>query len=84
MTATFWVVSNGNWDTAANWNTGVAPGAADEAVISASGSYTVTISTPITVASIMVDNAATTLSVNDPGQTVTELRRPRRWRPIAG
>ncbi len=72
MTATFWVVSNGNWDTAANWNTGVAPGAADEAVISASGSYTVTISTPITVASIMVDNAATTLSVNDPGQTVTD------------
>jgi hypothetical protein len=36
--------SNGVWGAAANWSTGAAPSLTDNATISASGSYTVTIS----------------------------------------
>jgi hypothetical protein len=34
--------TSGNWDTAANWSTGVVPGSADVACITVAGTYTVT------------------------------------------
>jgi hypothetical protein len=71
MAATFWIVGSGNWATAADWSTGVVPGSADDAFISAPGGYTVSIITPITVASIALDNASATLAVSDSGGTAT-------------
>jgi hypothetical protein len=71
MTTIHWIGQFGNWTTTSDWNPNQIPGATDDAVIDASGSYTVSISTPITVNSITVNDTSATLSVNDPGQTPT-------------
>jgi hypothetical protein len=63
--------NDGIWDTAGNWSTDTVPGSSDDAVIDASGSYTVTLSVPIPVGSIAVSDSSATLAVNDPGQTET-------------
>jgi len=43
LTAAHWINSSGgNWSTASNWSTGSVPTAANDAVIDASGTYTVT------------------------------------------
>jgi hypothetical protein len=68
-----WITGNGSWTTASKWNTGTVPGSSDDAVIDASGSYTVTLSVPITVNSIAISDSSATLAVNDSGQTETIL-----------
>src|SRR5208282_6745383 len=88
---------SGNWTVAANWSTGAVPGASDDATIGLSGSYTVSITSPITVGSIAVSDGVATLSVNDSGQIVTVtgnlvdcsadsvadiIRTRRRWRRL--
>jgi hypothetical protein len=62
---------NGNWTVAADWSTGTVPGATDDATLGLTNGYTVSITSPITVGSIAVSNAAATLSVNDPSQIAT-------------
>lgn len=71
MATIIWIDGSGNWNTATAWNADAVPGSSDDAVLSAPGSYTVSITTPITVASIAVSDGSATVSVNDPGQTVT-------------
>jgi hypothetical protein len=66
-----WLGGNGNWTTATDWNPNSVPGATDDAVIDASGSYTVTISAAISVGSITVNGSSATLFVNDTGQSIT-------------
>ena len=48
-----WAGGNGIWSTAGQWNGGV-PGAASDAVLDASGNYTVLMNAPTTVGSIEV------------------------------
>ncbi len=62
---------SGNWTIAADWSTGSVPGVADSAILGLSGTYTVSITSPIAVGSIAIANSAATLSVNAAGQTVT-------------
>src|SRR5262249_33497173 len=62
---------NGVWTDSTNWDSGTVPGPGADAVLCASGGYTVTINTPISVGSITVNDGSATLFVNDPGQTVT-------------
>jgi hypothetical protein len=69
MTTIKWLGGSANWTTASKWDSNSVPGATDDAVIDASGSYTVTISTPILVGSIAVNDTSATLFVNDSGQT---------------
>ena len=38
-----WISGNGSWTTASNWSPGTVPGSSDDAVIDASGTYTVTL-----------------------------------------
>jgi hypothetical protein len=57
--------------TIKKWDTGTVPGSSDAAVIDASGSYTVTLTTPISVGWIAISDSGATLSVNDSGQTQT-------------
>ena len=68
-----WITGNGSWTTASKWNTGTVPGSSDDAVIDASGSYTVTLGVPITVNSIAISDSSATLAVNDSGQTETVI-----------
>ena len=66
-----WIAGNGSWTTASDWSPATVPGSSDDAVIDASGSYTVTLGVPITVNSIAISDSSATLSVNDSGQTET-------------
>src|SRR5258708_1801550 len=56
----------GNWSTAANWNTGTVPGPSDIALITAGGSYTVTLDVDATIANLTLGGASgvQTLSAN--------------------
>ncbi len=60
---------SGNWTVAADWSTGAVPGAADDATIAVAGSYTVAVSTAITVDSITLSDPSATLAIVDPGKT---------------
>src|SRR5262249_27073748 len=66
-----WTERSGNWTTAADWETGTVPGFGDDAVIDLAGNYTVSVTAPISVASLRVNNGGTTFSINDPGDTET-------------
>ena len=61
--------ASGNWNNAANWDTGSTPGASDNAVISVAGSYTVALNTPISVGSITIGDSAAALQIQDAGGT---------------
>src|SRR3974377_1237990 len=50
---------SGDWTTASDWSTGTVPGAADQASLSAIGTYTVTSSANVTVHSLMTAAGAT-------------------------
>jgi hypothetical protein len=51
-TITWTSTTGGDWSTAANWQGGVVPGSADDAVLSLSTTMTITISTPLRVHSV--------------------------------
>ena len=61
--------ASGNWNNAANWDTGSTPGASDNAVISVAGSYTVALNTPISVGSLTIGDSAAALQIQDAGGT---------------
>jgi hypothetical protein len=59
--------SGGNWTDPSEWDSGTAPGAGDNAVLSVSGSYIVALTSPVTVASITIGDALALLRIQDPG-----------------
>jgi hypothetical protein len=63
--------AGGLWSTAANWNPNQAPGAADIAVITNDGTYTVTISADAAVASLTLGGGAGTQTVAHASATLT-------------
>ncbi|MGA6966971.1 MAG: hypothetical protein WBZ51_25595, partial [Xanthobacteraceae bacterium] len=75
MAAINWIAGSGSWTTASDWSPATVPGSSDDAVINASGAYTVTLSVTITVNSIAISASGATLSVHDPslGQPETVL-----------
>src|SRR5207302_10316563 len=75
QTQTHWLGGTANWTSAANWSGGVVPNNGMplptdtySAFIDAAGTYTVTLSTPITVTNLTMNDASATLSV---GSTLT-------------
>src|ERR1700733_7174101 len=77
VTAISWKnATSGNWTTANDWSTGAVPGAADDATLDLTSGYTVTITTPIIVNSISIADSSATLSVNDPGHTISITGNP--------
>src|ERR1700688_4190693 len=72
MTTVSWLSGvNGNWNiNPTDWNTGSPPAAGDDAVISVSGTYTVSITSQINpVATITLGATGATLAIVDPGVT---------------
>ena len=68
MTEVNWKAgSSGNWNTASNWDTGALPAAGDDVFISVSGVYTVSLTVPVTVDSIIVGDNSAQLQIQDPG-----------------
>jgi hypothetical protein len=63
MATIHWNGVSGDWSTAYNWSTSTVPGPSDEAVITAPGSYTVTVTTPDTVGSVLLKDAAAMLEI---------------------
>jgi hypothetical protein len=51
-------IAGGDWNTAANWNPATVPGPGDDAVISASGTYTITVSANTTVGTVTLNAAS--------------------------
>src|SRR5258708_37864575 len=71
-TITWKTGSSGNWSDTANWNPKRVPGTNDTAVITANGSYSVTLDIPADVGGLVLganDGNTQTLSIN--GQTFT-------------
>jgi uncharacterized repeat protein (TIGR01451 family) len=76
-----WIAGTGSFETAANWNPAIVPGASDNAYIDAVGTYTVTMSANHSVGSIHVGTAGglqqldlaggTTLSVSTASDITT-------------
>jgi hypothetical protein len=59
--------ANGNWNLAGNWNVGgsvagVPPAAADNAIISVAGTYTVALSDPQAITNLTLNNSTATLN----------------------
>src|SRR5205814_715074 len=69
MATKTWIDGTGNWNTAADWNTGTVPGPGDDAVIPFGS---VSLHTPVAVGSISLTTSSATLGIVDPGtDTVT-------------
>jgi len=67
-----WIAGNGNWETAANWNPAVVPGAGDNAYLDNTGTYTVTVNSLVSVASVHVGAASGTQTLTVPsGQSLS-------------
>jgi hypothetical protein len=59
-TITWTNAAGGNWGTAANWNPNQVPGASDTALITSSGTYTVTLDSDVTLASLTLGGTSGT------------------------
>ena len=68
MTKITWGGNSGDWSDNADWQGGAAPGATDDVYLSVSGGYTVSLTTPISVASVTISDSGAALSISDPGQ----------------
>jgi hypothetical protein len=64
LAVTWTNTAGGDWSVGGNWSGGVAPAAADDALITLPGSYTVTQSGTSAVADVVLDDPAGTLAVN--------------------
>jgi fibronectin-binding autotransporter adhesin len=53
-TRTWTSATDGTWETASNWSGGIVPGAADTAVIALDGTYSVTISSAVSVGKVVI------------------------------
>ena len=54
--------TSGSWTTGTNWSTGIAPGAGDDVLLAASGSYSISAGGTIAMRSITISGAGATLS----------------------
>jgi sugar lactone lactonase YvrE len=63
--------AGGNWNVATNWSPNQVPGSADNAVITANGSYTVTLDISPTVGSLTLGGTSGTQTVATTGNTLT-------------
>ena len=70
-TITWTNVNGGNWSTAANWNPNQVPDANDTAVISASGTYTVTLDVGTTVTGLTLGGTSGQQTLAQNGQSLT-------------
>jgi hypothetical protein len=61
-TITWLTGTSGDWSQGSDWAGGIAPGAGDDAVIDASGTYTITISTAVSAKSLTLDNSGATVA----------------------
>jgi hypothetical protein len=64
-------VTGGNWSVAANWDPNSVPGASDSALITAAGTYTVTLDISPTVGGITLGGASGTQTLAMNGQTLS-------------
>ncbi|HTT78335.1 MAG TPA: hypothetical protein VMF86_01520, partial [Stellaceae bacterium] len=71
MATITWIDDTGNWNTGADWSGGAVPGASDDATISNSGNYTISITTAIDVNSITIADTGATLFIAASGDTAT-------------
>ncbi len=61
----YWVnTDGGNWNATENWSTGVVPGSDDNVHITADGTYTVTVDTPVTATSLMMGSSSGTQTLD--------------------
>src|SRR6516225_725498 len=68
MATIYWLTgASGDWSRGSNWVGGVVPGTGDDAVIDASGSYIVTISTAISANSLTLAASGATVTETDSG-----------------
>ena len=63
--------SGGNWNAAANWEPNQVPGVSDNAVITAAGTYTVTLNADVNVASLTCGGPSGTQTLSINGATLT-------------
>jgi len=63
--------SGGNWSAPANWSPNHAPGSGDDAVITANGSYTVTLDTSPTLDSLTLGGSSGQQTLSTAGNTLT-------------
>src|ERR1017187_8605147 len=63
--------AGGNWSVAANWSPNQVPGSSDNAVITTTGSYTVTLNTSPTVGSLTLGGVSGTQTLTTAGSTLT-------------
>src|SRR5690242_4418497 len=61
----------GNWNNAANWSTGIVPGASDNVFITNAGTYTVTLDINAAVASLTLGEATGTQTLSASSRTLT-------------
>jgi hypothetical protein len=64
-----WVYGNVDWTTGAAWNTGTVPSSSDTAILGGNTTYTVSVTTAVTVGGISITDLFATLSVSVPGGT---------------
>ncbi len=62
---------SGNWSDGARWVGGVAPGPGDDAVIDVAGSYTVTLTAPVSVQSLTLGGASGSQLLGTTGPSLT-------------
>ena len=68
----YWTnIAGGNWSRAANWNPNVIPGATDMALITASGSYTVTQDVSAVLAGLVLGDGVSALSLTNGSRTLS-------------
>ena len=73
MATIHWSGVSGDWSTASDWSTDTVPGPSDRAVIAAAGSYTVTVSTPEAVGSILARRFPPPWDIEEPASSSTAL-----------
>ena len=67
-----WIAAaGGDWNVGSNWSGGTVPGPADTAAIDLAGDYAVTITTPVTVAKVILGGATGTQTLAAVGGTGT-------------
>ncbi len=70
-TMTWTNTSGGNWSVAANWSPNQVPGSSDNAIITASGTYTVTFNASATIAGLTLGGTSGTQIFSLGGNTLT-------------
>ena len=65
-----WLGVSGEWSTPAEWNADAVPGPWDDAVIAAPGNYTLTVTTPASIGSVLLKDPGAILDIQPSGTLV--------------